>query len=132
MSPDYSTVDLHGYEHIALLLRQMLAGKSAADPRMLPILHEEILLLPDTNVNKAPLLKKLDEVHMKLRNVPQSVDDLNRAVRVYGDAVKNTEDDDPMKAVHLNDLGSSLLDCFEQLGDLTNVTELILMCENAV
>jgi tetratricopeptide (TPR) repeat protein len=130
--PDYSTVDLYGYEHITLLLRQMLAGKSAVDPGMLPTLHDEILLLPNTNVNKAPLLKKLDEVHMKLRNVPQSVDDLNRAVCVYGDAVKNTEDDDPMKAAHLNDLGTSLLDRFEQLGDITDITKSVLMCENAV
>jgi hypothetical protein len=132
MSPDYSTVDLYGYEGIALLLRQMLAGKSAADPRVLPALHDELLLLPNTNVNKAPLLKKLDEVHTKLRNVPQSVDDLNRAVCVYGDAVENIEDDDPMKAAYLNDLGTSLLDRFEQLGDIADITKSILMCENAV
>jgi tetratricopeptide (TPR) repeat protein len=132
MSPDHSTVDLYGYENIALLLRQILAGKRAVDPHMLSTLHDEILLLPNTNVNKATLLKRLDDVSSKHHNISQSVDDLNRAVCVYEDAVKNTEEDDPMKAVYLNDLGSSLFDRFERLGDLTDITKSILMCENAV
>ncbi|KAJ7865821.1 CHAT domain-containing protein [Mycena leptocephala] len=47
-------------------------------------------------------------------------------------AVALTADGHPDKPGGLNNLGNSLLDCFEQLGDLSNINKSVLMLEDAV
>jgi len=109
-------IGLHGYEDVSLILRQMLAAKRKVDLNLVSALCHEVLLLSITNMHRAPLLKKLDDIDSKCHNVAfPSAAELNQAVFIYDKAIKDCEEHDPMKAAYLNDLGSSLLDRFDQL-----------------
>ncbi|KAJ6461773.1 CHAT domain-containing protein [Mycena sanguinolenta] len=94
----------------------------------LSVMHERILLCYQSNNNRARLLNILGDILFQPDQGSGTVDNLNQAVCAYGDAVR----DDPEDFIYLADLGTSLLRCFGQLGDLDDLNQSVLRLEAAV
>lgn len=91
-----------------------------------------MLLLPNTNIHKSPLLEALYQVFLKRNDAFPTNDDLNRVVYICEDAVNSTQADDPMKAAYLYDLGNSLIDRFRRQGHVADLIKAVSICEKSV
>ncbi|KAJ7440889.1 TPR-like protein [Mycena latifolia] len=107
---------------------QSMHTQGPMDPMELWVMHERILLLPESNETRARCLNILGDICRKCYTNTGTVDALNQAVCAYTDAVR----DDPMSAQYLLDLGDTLQCRFEQLGNLTDINQGRDLCAAAV
>ncbi|KAJ7474983.1 TPR-like protein [Mycena latifolia] len=91
-------------------------------------MHERLLLLPPSNVTRSRCLNILGDICLQGYTNTGTVDGLNQAVWVYMDAVR----DDPMSAMYLSNLGSTLRQRFERLGNVVDINWGKEICEAAV
>ncbi|KAJ7207685.1 CHAT domain-containing protein [Mycena rebaudengoi] len=92
------------------------------------VMHERILFLPTSNDKRGNLLGTLGHICFKQWETSDMMDCLNHSIYAYKDAVR----DDPINASYHEDLGISLRNRFDRLGDLNDLTEAILKLEEAV
>ncbi|KAJ7440009.1 CHAT domain-containing protein [Mycena latifolia] len=105
---------------------------SATWPRQLSLLetrmmHERILLLSPRNKNRKMLLDMLGEISFKQWGSHQLIEDLNQAINVYGDAVR----DDPQYGVTWIGLGITLCDRFLRLGNVGDINDSVSALHNS-
>ncbi|KAJ7465373.1 TPR-like protein [Mycena galericulata] len=98
------------------------------DTLRLRVMHERILLSCQSNANRAQWLNILGDIFLQSYQASGTVEDLNQAVCSYNDAVR----DDQGSVLYLTDLGRSLLDRFEQLGNLLDINRSVVILEVAV
>ncbi|KAJ7248774.1 TPR-like protein [Mycena rebaudengoi] len=98
------------------------------DSLQLWVMHERILLCYQSSNNRARCLNILGNIISQSYEGSGNVDDVNQAVCVYNDAVR----DDPGPVMYLADLGRSLRHRFEQCGRLLDINQSVMMLEAAV
>ncbi|KAF8135925.1 hypothetical protein K438DRAFT_2122014, partial [Mycena galopus ATCC 62051] len=91
------------------------------------VMHERILLLSNTDENRALFLNILGNICLKCYQTSGVVAYLNQAVCAYDDALR----DGLTGAPSLGDLGIALLYRFEWLSSLSDLNKSILMFEDA-
>ncbi|KAJ7210130.1 CHAT domain-containing protein [Mycena pura] len=91
-------------------------------------MHEKILFLPVSDLNRGRLLNLLGDMCLKQWETSQVMDDLNQAVYAYEDALR----DDPTNVTYLGDLGSSLRLRFLQLGEVNDIDKAVLLQKEMV
>ncbi|KAJ7481802.1 hypothetical protein FB451DRAFT_137500 [Mycena latifolia] len=107
---------------------QSMHNQGSVDLLELWVMHERILLLSQSNKSRARFLNILGHICLKCYIKVGSMDNLNQAVSAYTDAVR----DDPMSAMYLSDLGSSLQQRFEQLSNVVDINQGRDLCQAAV
>ncbi|KAJ7463982.1 TPR-like protein [Mycena latifolia] len=98
------------------------------DPLELRVMHERLLLLPQSNETRARHLNILGDICLESCTTVGTVDGLDQAVGAYTDAVR----DDPTSAMYLSNLGNALRKRFEQLGNVDDINQGRELCEAAV
>ncbi|KAJ7737636.1 CHAT domain-containing protein [Mycena maculata] len=91
------------------------------------MMHERILLLSPRNKNRKMLLDMLGEISFRRYGSYQLIEDLNQAIDVYGDAVR----DDPRYGVTWVGLGITLRDRFLRLGNVEDINDSVSALHNS-
>jgi hypothetical protein len=74
------------------------------------VVHERVLLLPNSSEKKSQFLSTLGDIYLKSHYSSQLVDDLDQADSMYQAAMQLcTEEGDPIKVTCLTNLGTSML-----------------------
>ncbi|KAF8178380.1 CHAT domain-containing protein [Mycena galopus ATCC 62051] len=91
-------------------------------------MHENILLIFSQGDKRAHLLDSLGDICFKQWQASRKIEELNHAVWVYEDAVR----DNPTDIGYLEDLETALYSRFEQLGDLNDLDRSLLIQQNVL
>ncbi|KAJ7213704.1 TPR-like protein [Mycena rebaudengoi] len=94
----------------------------------LAVIYESILLLSAGHGDRGLMLHVLGDLCLKRWETGQMMDDLNLAVCIYRDAVR----DDPLNITVLSELGIALYHRFEHLSDLADLAECISTQKDAL
>ncbi|KAF7358386.1 hypothetical protein MVEN_00888700 [Mycena venus] len=98
------------------------------DLRGVRMMHENILLIFSQGDKRAHLLDSLGDICSKQWQASRKIEELNQAVWVYEDAVR----DNPTDIGYLEDLETGLYSRFEQLGDLNDLDKSLLIQQNVL
>ncbi|KAJ6585889.1 CHAT domain-containing protein [Mycena capillaripes] len=107
-------------------IQSATASLKPIDSQKLSLLHERILLL--SNPDRGQLLNLLGTINLTRHSAQLPAGNLDDAVRLFEDAVR----DFPAEPIYRSNLGIALRDRFELLGDLRDINQSVLMCQEAV
>ncbi|KAF7366555.1 CHAT domain-containing protein [Mycena sanguinolenta] len=123
------SVSSHGIEdELQKMYKDSKKTQFSMDALQLWVMHERILLCYQSNDNRARWLNILGDVIFQSYKVSGTINHLNQAICAYNDAVR----DNTGSAIYLANLGMSLLDRFQKLGNLLDINRAIEMLKDAV
>ncbi|KAJ6549919.1 hypothetical protein B0H19DRAFT_1073823 [Mycena capillaripes] len=102
--------------------------QSSTNSLQVQVMHERILMLSDTNKRRDHRLNMLGKLCLKSFRLYGTVEDLHQSISIHADAVRDAGG----VANFCVDFGVSLHQCYEQLGNLSDLTQAVLIIESAL